>query len=183
MFYRLSHINQTPLPAALLIDETPYVVVRGGLLLEPPGPKGVGEGHSIIKFFGRWLDEEPHFIGSCTEPYRRDSVGQLDVSRRDSDPGGRFIGAVEADTVRLRWGGGARFMERGTQLTFVAAPHEPITRDWSQTFDYGPHVTVESAAKDNPLLQEAVWQRLAQEEPERHRRGQARLERAWRATA
>src|SRR2546426_1325063 len=105
MFYRLSHINQTPLPAALLIDEMPYVVVRGGLLLEPPGPKSGGEGPSIIKFFGRWLDEKTQFLRSCTHPYRRGGVGQLDVSRRDSDRGGRFIGAVGAGTVQLRWGG------------------------------------------------------------------------------
>jgi len=56
--------------------------------------------------------------------------------------GATLIGAVDSSapgggTVRLRWAGGARFMERGTQLTFVAAPHEPKHPDWSQTFDYG----------------------------------------------
>src|SRR3989442_15058653 len=91
MFYRLSHINQTPLPAALLIDEMPYVVVRGGLLLEPPGPKSGGESHSLIKFFRRWRDKEHHFIESVDNPNPRDSAGQLDVSRGAPDRRGPFV--------------------------------------------------------------------------------------------
>jgi len=76
-------------------------------------------------------------------------------------------------------------MESGTQLTFEAAPDEPITNDWSQTFDFGPpHVAVESVlSKDNPVVQEAIRQFIAQAEPERQRRVQTRLEKAWRATA
>ena len=190
MFYRLSQVNDSSLPATLRIGGTPYVIVRGGLLLEPPGPESdpftVGEGQSIIKFFGhRNASEEPHFIGSSSEPYRRNAAGQLDFSRLDSDRGARFTGAIDGGTLRLRSLGGTRLMESGTQLTFVAAPDEPITNDWSQTFDFGPpHVAVESVlSKDNPVVQEAIRQFIAQAEPERQRRVQTRLERAWRATA
>jgi len=190
MFYRLSHINGSSLPATLLIGGTPYVVVRGGLLLEPPGPEsdpfGVGEGHSTIKFFGHSdVDDESRFIGSSSEPYRWDACGQLDISRRESDRGARFTGVTEGETVRLDSPAGSRLVGAGTQLTFVAAPDEPITGDWSQIFDFGPpHVEVESVlAKDGPVVQEAIREFIARGEPERHRSVQTRLERAWRAVA
>jgi hypothetical protein len=190
MFYRLSHINEGSLPATLLIGGTTYLVVRGGLLLEPPGPEsdpfGVGEGHSIIKFFGhRDVDEESRFIGSSSEPYRWKAAGQLDISRRESDRGTRFAGVVQGETVRLGSLAGSRLVGADTHLTFVAAPDEPITSDWSQTFDFGPpHVAVESVpSKDEPAVQEAIRDFIARGEPERHRWVQARLEKAWRANA
>jgi hypothetical protein len=188
MFYLLSHIDDGPLPHELLIDSTRYLVMRGGLLLEPPGPEsdpfGEGEGHSIIKLFGRaGTKGEPRFLASSSESYRWKTSGQLDISRLNSDRGARFAGLVDSETVQLVAGAGARFLAPGTRLGFVAAPNEPITSDWSQTFDFGPpHVSaVDSSSKDSPVVQDAIRQFVATREPERHRTVQARLENAWRA--
>jgi len=188
MFYLLSHIDDGPLPHELLIDSTRYLVMRGGLLLEPPGPEsdasGEGEGQSIIQFFGRTgAKDEPRFLASSSESYRWKTRGQLDISRVVSQRGARFTGLVEGETVQLVAGGGGRFLAPGTRLGFVAAPNEPITSDWSQTFDFGPpQVTaVDPSSKDSPLVQDAIRQFVATREPDRHRTVRARLENAWRA--
>ena len=188
MFYLLSQIDDGPLPHELLIHGTRYLVMRGGLLLEPPGPEsdrfGEGEGHSTIKFFGRaGTNDEPRFLASSDESYRWKKPGQLDISRLDSDRGARFTGLVDGDAVQLVAEDGARFLVPGARLGFVAAPNEPITSDWSQTFDFGPpHVTpVDPSAKDSPVVQDAIRQFVATKEPDRHRTVRARLENAWRA--
>ena len=190
MFHLLSHIDESPLPAQMLIGGTPYLIVRGGLLLEPAGPEsdpfGQGEGQSIIKFFGhRGQGEESSFVGSSSEPYRWKAPGQIDVSRIHSDRGARFTGLVEGKRVQLLAQGGARFLAPGTQLTFVAAPDAPITSDWSQTFDYGaPQVAVEPASHgDDPLVRDEIRQFIARGEPERLQSVRARLEKAWHAPA
>jgi hypothetical protein len=189
MFYRLSHIDDRPLPHELLIDGRPCVVVRGGLLLEPPtdesNPFGEGEGQSIIKFFdGPGTSDEPSFLARSSEPYRSTTPGQLDISRLDSDRGARFTGFVDGDKVQLRAEGGARFLAPGVRLTFVAAPNEPITNDWSQTFDLGPPqvTSVDPVShKDNPVVQDAIREFIVSGEAERHRAVRRRLENAWRA--
>ena len=188
MVYLLSHIDESPLPHELLIGSSPYLVMRGGLLLEPPTSGGNlygdGEGHSVIKFFGRrGASDEPRFLGSSDESYRWKAPGQLEISRLDSDRGTRFTGFVDGDRVQLRSEGGARFLAVGTRLTFVAAPDEPITSDWSNTFDFGPpHVSpVAPLDRDKPEVQDAIRELIARGEPERHREVRARLESAWRA--
>ena len=187
MFYLLSHIDEASLPQEVLIGRTSYLVMRGGLLLEPPrpesGPLGGDEGRSTIKFFGRnETRSEPRFLASSSEAYRWKTPGQIDISRMHSDRGARFTGSIDGDKVQLVAEGGARFLPAGTRLAFVSAPNEPITSDWSQTFDFGsPHLTpVDPSAKDDPVVQEAIRQ-IATREPERLRAVQARLEKAWRA--
>src|SRR5438309_6052886 len=100
MFYRLSHINDGPLPHPLSIDGHEYVVTRGGLLLEPPNPKsapfGEGEGHATVKFFGlRVANGEARFLASSSESYRWVGSARLDISRQRSDRGARFTGSVD----------------------------------------------------------------------------------------
>ena len=188
MFYLLSHIDEHALPHELRIDSRSYLVTRGGLLLEPPSPKsdpfGRGEGTSTIKFFGcEATSSEPRFLASSSEAYRPQTPGQIDISRLDSDRGARFTGLMDGDKVQLVAKGGARFLSVGTRLMFVAAPDEPITSDWSQTFNFGPpHVTpVDQSAKDDPAVHHAIRQLIAEREPERLRAVRVRLETAWRA--
>jgi hypothetical protein len=188
MFYLLSRIDEHPLPHELPIDSTSYLVTLGGLLLEPPSPAGDpfgrGEGRSTIKLFGRkTTGSEPRFLASSSQAFRWRTPGQIDISRLDSDRGARFTGLVDSDRVQLVAEGGARFLPGGTRLTFVAAPDEPITSDWTQTFDFGPpHITpVDPTTKDDPGVQEAIRQLIAAKEPERLRAARVRLENAWRA--
>jgi len=188
MFYLLSNIDEASLPHEVLIGSASYLVMRGGLLLEPPrpesGPLGGDDGRSTIKFFGRnETRNERRFIASSSEAYRWKTPGQIDISRRHSDRGARFTGSIDGDRVQLVAEGGARFLPAGTRLAFVAAPNEPITSDWSQTFDFGPpHLTpVDPSAKDDPVVQETIRQLIATREPERLRAVQARLENAWRS--
>ena len=190
MFYRLSHIDGTPLPHQLSIDGHEYLVTRGGLLLEPPNalsdPFGEGKGHSTLKFFGSEApSEESHFVGSSSEAYRWVGSRKLDISRQESDRGEQFTGSLDGARVQLRAEGGARFLASGTRLTFVAAPDEPITGDWSQTFDFGPPQAepVDPALRGDPVVQGGIRQFIAMKEPDRVRAARQRLERAWRAPA
>jgi hypothetical protein len=150
--------------------------------LEPPSAAG-GDGYAVMTFFGSLAPGSGNFIATSAEPYRW-AAGTIEISRRDSDLGARFTGTIDARGVRLTSLGGASVLEPGTLLEFVAAPEEPITRDWSDTFDFGPpHVQVGGRANpDDPEAQELIRQWLATREPERRRAARLRLERAWHAT-
>src|SRR5258708_6844972 len=123
MFYRLSHIDDAPLPHELRIDGVSYLAVRGGLLLEPPNREGdpsrEGEGLSTIRFFGSAApNEKSEFLGSSREPYRWLAPGRIDISRKGPDRGARFTGSVDGAGLELRAEGGARFLASGTRLIF-----------------------------------------------------------------
>jgi len=190
MFYRLSDIDDTPLPHQLSIGGHDYLVTRGGLLLEPPNAPtnafGEGEGHSTVKFFGsKAPGEESRFVGSSNEAYRWVAFGKLDISRQESDRGARFTGSVDGSRIQLRAEGGGRFLAPGTRLNFVVAPDQPITSDWSKTFDFGPPHTwpVDPGFRDDPVVQRAIQEFIAMHEPDRVRAARERLESAWRAPA
>lgn len=183
MFYRLSSIDAAPLPVGVAIGGSQYSVARAGLLLEPPSSvSGAvdGDGYAIMTFFGSPAPGSGDFIASSAEPYRC-QAGAIDISRRESDYGARFTGTVDERGVRLRSLGGAGFLAPGTVLEFIAAPEEPITGDWSDTFDFGPpHVQPADLSTGNEAEARALiaeW--LAAREPERRLAARARLEKAW----
>jgi hypothetical protein len=185
MFYRLSHIDDAPLPRQLNIDGVSYLVTHGGLLLDPPRTyeSVLLEGHSTLKFFGiSTPQEEPRFLASSDESYRR-RAEELDISRLDLDRGARFTGSIDEVGVKLHAEGGARFLAPGTRLTFVIAPDEPISAEWSNTFDFGPPSVnaADPALRGDPHVEEAIQQFMAETEPGRLREAHDRLERAWRA--
>lgn len=181
MFYRLASIGGAPLPVGVAIAGFQQLVARAGLLLEPPSAAG-GDGYAVMTFFGSRALGSGDFIASSAEPYRC-AAGTIDISRRESDLGARFIGTLDDRGVRLQSLGGASFLEPGTLLEFVAAPEEPITADWSNTFDFGlSHVQAGGrATPDDPEARELIQQWFAAREPERRRAAQVRLERAWHA--
>jgi hypothetical protein len=181
MFYRLASIDGAALPGGVAIAGLQQSVARAGLLLEPP-PAAGGDGYAVMTFFGSPAPGSGDFIASSAEPYRC-AAGTIDISRRQSDLGARFAGTLDARGVRLQSLGGAGFLEPGTLLEFVAAPEEPITGDWSDTFDFGPpHVQAAGGpTADDPEARELVRQWLAAREPERRRAAQVRLARAWHA--
>jgi hypothetical protein len=179
MFYRLTRIDDLALPQPVVIHGHSYQVMRGDLLLEPPGAIDVPllDGHSILKFFGTWPSGEEGFIASSSEPYRSSSTNQIDISRRESDLGARFSGTADERSARLTMMSGTRFLPSGTVLAFVAAPDEPIGDDWKDTFDFGPFY----AQIEDPAVQNAFREWAAAQEPERLANARSRIERAWRA--
>lgn len=182
MFYTLATIDAAPAPVLLTIDGTQYLVARAGLLLEPPpAPRESAgrEGYALMQFFGPVQGREG-FIASSAEPYRCRGA-TIDISRRESDRGARFTGTIDGGHVQLRALGGSSLLPPGTVLEFVAAPDEPITDDWSDTFNFGPpHVpAIGRSGADDPQASEAIRQWIASREPERLRAAQVRLERAW----
>ena len=106
MFYLLTHIDDKLLPREVVIHGTSYLVMRGGLLLEPPraidGP--VPDEYSVLKFFGGWPTGEEGFIASSSEPYRSNSSNQIEISRPESDRGVRFSGSADERGARLNVG-------------------------------------------------------------------------------
>jgi hypothetical protein len=190
MFYRLSHIDGAPLPCQVSIDRTSYIVARGGLLLEPPQAhaehSSAADGSSSLQLFGmRAPVEVPAFLASSSEPYRWISDKEFSISRRDSDRGAQFLGVVADLVLELRAAVGTRFLAIGTSLRFSAAPDDPISDEWSATFNYGPAVIhpPEPSRANDPTVLAAIQEFILAGEPERRRAARARLEYAWHASA
>jgi hypothetical protein len=188
VFYELSHINDALLPQELLISGFGYTVSSGGLLLEPPqltpDRRRTVDGYSVLRLFGAPVasGESDLLLGSG-EMYRWSTPGEIDISRRDSEVGLRFVGPVDSGSGRLQVRGGEEFLAPGTVLSFVAASDSPITSNWGGTFDFGPWKieAADPAHRSDPVLQEMIRQSIAADEARRRRAARTRLEDAWRA--
>ena len=190
MFYRLTTVNELPLPCWVSVAEHEYEVIRGGLLLEPPSRSLTGElrpdGYSVLKFFGNPSpDGDGGLVVASSEPYRLDGAGRIDISRRESDLGARLRGLIEGQVVRLSAEPGWGFLRPGTELTLVAARHDPIPESWTSTFDFGPPFVepVEPWRKNDPIVRAEIARSIAAAESDRLRAVRERLESAWRAPA
>jgi hypothetical protein len=186
MFYQLLTIDDRPLPADIVIYDTSYLVIRGGLLLEPPDPAREGrEGHSVLKFLGPLRSETIESLASSAEPFRWLRPGTLDISRSDSLLGARFRGRQTGEALELVAEPGAGFIPSRTLLGFVAAPSAEIIDDWRDTFNFGPPFfqPVDPALRDDPEIQAAIAEAIVAGEPARRQAALTRLEMAWRAPA
>jgi hypothetical protein len=192
MFYRLLAIDGRTLPAPLVIGDTEYRVVHGGLLLEPPRESGhtSTEGLGIINFFGPLRGDPDELLGGSSEHYRWPASGILDFSRADSTVGSRFSGALAADKLELVAEPPSGFVRVGTRLELVASPDSPIPAAWDRTFDFGPPrfqvIDPVSLQPVDPALLppdvvSVMHERIRASEPARQREAASRLEAAWRA--
>ena len=190
MFFRLTAVDDLLLPCPIVIAGHEYVVVHGGLLLEPPLSSGDDggelDGHSVLKFFGNPSpDGIDGLLASSSEPYRLDPSGQLLISRRDGNANveARFSGTYEGMWAHLFAEAGSGFLRAGTRLTLQAAPEDPITRAWAATFDFGPPwiQSLEPRHQDDPVALAEIQRFLAAAEPARIQAAAERLESAWRA--
>jgi hypothetical protein len=192
VFYRLLAIDGRTLPAPIVIGDTEYHVVHGGLLLKPPRESGhtFTEGFGIIKFFGSVSGDTVEFIGSSSEHYRWPAPGVLDFSRADSTVGSHFSGVLVADKLELVAEAPSGSVRVETRLELVASPDSPIPAAWDRTFDFGPPwiqvVDPVSLQPVDPALLpaeviSAMHESIRASEPARQREAASRLEVAWRA--
>jgi hypothetical protein len=183
MFYRLITIDDRSLPTDMAIYEASYLVIRGGILLEPA--RDGREGHSVLKFFGPIRAESVESLASSAEPFRWLRPGVLDISRPDSPLGARFRGGQTGEALELVAEAEAGFVPNGTRLGFVAAPNDDITDDWRDTFNFGPPFfhPIDPTLRHNPDFQAAIAAAVVAGEPARLQAALTRLERAWREPA
>jgi len=160
------------------------------MLLEPPGPpRQIGEardGHSILKLFGDPSPDGPDgLVVASMEPYRFVGAERIAISRRASELGARFRGVMDGELLRLWAEPGWAFLSPDTCLTLQAAPSDPITDVWVNTFNFGPPTfqPVEPWRRDDPAVTADIRRAIAAAEPARLRAARNRLENAWRAPA
>jgi len=190
MFFRLDAIDDRRLPCRTLVDGHEYDILRGGLLLEPPvGSRQTSEahdGHSILKLFGNpGSAGRDGLVVASMEPYRFAGPGRIAIARRTSEHGARFRGAMDGDVLQLWAEPDGAFLVADTRLTLTAAPGDPITDAWTNTFNFGPPMVqpVEHWRQDDPAVRAQIDRAIAAAEPARLRAVQERLENAWRAPA
>lgn len=189
MFFRLTTVDELPLPCRVCMTDHEYEVTHGGLLLEPPSRSLTGElrpdGYSVLKLLGNPSpDGDSGLIVASSEAYRLDGAGRINISRRESDLGARFRGLIEGEVVRLLAEPGG-FLRPGSELTLAASPHDPIPDSWANTFDFGPPFVepVEPWRRNDPAARAEIARAIAAAEPDRLRAVRERLESAWRAPA
>lgn len=190
MFFRLIAVDDLRLPCPMLIAGHKYLVIHGGLLLEPPSAssadRGELDGHSILKFFGNPSpDGVDGLLAASSEPYQLDANGQLLISQRDGNAnvGARFRGTFQGTSVQLSAEPGSEVLRAGTRLTLQAAPEEPVTLGWAATFDFGPPSfhPLDPRYQHSPVVLAEVQRLTSGEEAARIQAAADRLERAWRA--
>lgn len=187
MFYRLTHIDDVPLPATVPMDGRPIPVAAGGLLLEPPSVDGsfpFPDGYSILWLHGEpTADALPDLVIHSSEPYRWSDVDQLDISRPASAAGLRMRGRRDGTMLIVETEPAPHAIGR-TSLTFVEAGDEPIPVHWKREtfFPIALRRRRDALTTTDPEL---AWQLEDQEarELEQVRRADARRVTAWRAPA
>ena len=125
MFYRLTHIDDVPLPAHVPMDGRAIPVAGGGLLLEPPATDGTyphPDGYSILWLHGEPAgDDRPDLVIHSTEAYRWSEENRLDISRPENAPCLRLHG----------WRGGAALtLEAAEDGKRAARAGERLAKAW-----------------------------------------------------
>ena len=133
MFYRLTHIDQQPLPISSTRDGRAVSFTGGGIVMQRARDPEPTPGYAMLRLFGSWTAEG----GVHAHPTVMSSYRWIDDDSFD------FVGPVEhrpaplyikgarkgaALTIEL-WADWGPF-PAGTVFTFIEAPSDPMTAEW-----------------------------------------------------
>jgi len=189
MYYRLTHVDGSALPAPCRVGPRSYELCRGGLLLEPPRPPfvhGPDRGYSVVRLHAADAPGPRDLVGVSSEPYHWTSPTKLHIGRTADGPEARFSGSFADQALELVAEGSGRFIPAGTRLRFVAAPDDPITDDWRKVLYHGPpHVEYETPSDEatRRVVERLVHEFLEEQDRAAQAEAEKRIEDAWRAPA
>lgn len=181
MFFRLTHIDDSPVPAPCTISSVVRGIGSGGLLLEPPREEFASshsDGYSILRLIRQ---SDAGLAGASAEPYRWLTPAQIQIGRVPPSQEARFLGHLADSTLEIVAEDTNGFIAPRTKLLFVAAPDDPIPETWRDTFDFGgPHMYSIEPEPDETMRKDI--QDWMEEETRRARaNATSRLERAWKS--
>ena len=135
MFYRLTHIDQQPLPISSTKDGRAVAFKGGGIVMQKALDPELRPGYAMLKLFGSWAAKD----GVLAHPTVLTGYRWIDNDSFD------FVGPVEhyppplyisgfrkgtALTIELR--SDLDPFPAGTVLTFTEAPGDPMTVEWGR---------------------------------------------------